>query len=371
MGYRTILGLDLGKFKSVCCAMRPDDGGAHAFETLPATTPAALRDWLARHVAAAAGDAAGVLLVIETCDAAGWVYDAAVALGVACTVVHASGDERWSYRRVRRKTDRDDALKLARLALLDQLPTPVHMPCPRQRQRRRLMLHRRSVVTRRTQSRNAIRSIYSQQGLPLARGNKQWTRAGVAQLAADARPIDECDDGDGLDLWRGRLAAELALMEAADRQLKSLDAKLDALGAADARVALLRSIKGVGPRLAEAVVLHLDDPRRFRTGDQVAAYAGLVPKQLESGTTSRFGHITGRGPGLLRSLLVEGAWMVWRHNDWAKAFVEKVGRGGRARRKLAIVALARKLLVVLWGMLKTNTPFRPPRARPAAATATG
>lgn len=362
MGFSTILGLDLGKFKSVCCVMDVTTR-THAFESLQ-TTPAALHDLLARH---AGNDPAGVLLVIEACDGAGWVYDLAVALGVVVTVVNAN-DERWRWRKVKRKTDRDDALKLARMALLEQLPTPpVHMPGAPQRQKRRLMLHRRGVVTRRTQSRNAIRSIYSQQGLALVRGGRQWTRAGVAQLKADARPIDECDV---LDLWRGRLAAELALMSAADTQLKILDARLDALGEADARTKLLRTIKGVGPRLAEAVVLHLDDPGRFKSGEQVAAYAGLVPKLLESGEMSRMGHITRRGPALLRSLLVESAWVVWRHNDWAKAFVEKISRGGRSRRKLGIVALARKMLIMLWGMLKRNEPFCPKRAGLALATTT-
>jgi transposase len=132
----------------------------------------------------------------------------------------------------------------------------------------------------------------------------------------------------------------------------------------------LRTVKGVGPRLAEAVVLHIgDEPRRFKTGRQLAGYAGLVPKLLESGQVTRLGHITRRGPALLRSLLVEAAWMVYRLNDWAKAFVEKVSRGGRGRRKLAIVALARKLLILLWGMLKSNKPFREPKVKTPKAEA--
>ena len=353
MGYATILGLDLGKFKSVCCAMDAATG-AHRFETM-GTTPAALHELLVRH--AGTTTPARTLLVVEACDAAGWVHDLATTLGVVVTVVHTQGDERWRWRKVKRKTDRDDALKLARLARLGELPQPpVHVPAPQRRQWRRLILHRRSVVTRRTASRNAIRSIYSQQGLPLARGNKQWTKAGVAQLEADGRAVEDCEV---LDLWRGRLHAELRLMAAADQQLKVLDTKLDVLAAEEPRVALLRTVKGVGPRLAEAVVLHVgEDPRRFRTGAQLANYAGLVPKLLESGQASRLGHITRRGPALLRSLLVEAAWVVWRLNDWAKAFVEKVSRGGRGRRKLATVALARKVLILLWGMLKSNKPFR-------------
>jgi transposase len=361
MSVHTILGLDLGKFKSVCCVMNVATH-AQTFETVQ-TTPQGLHDLLSLH---AGVEPSGLWLVIETCDAAGWVHDLGVTLGVAVTVVHTVGDERWRWRKVKRKTDKDDALKLARLALIDELPPAVHMPAAEQRQKRRLMLHRRSVVTRRTQSRNAIRSIFSQQGLQLVKGNKQWTQAGVKQLREDARDLADCADE---DLWRGRLGAELELMAAADAQLKILDRKLDALGDQDARVALLQGIKGVGPRLAEAVVLHLDDPHRFKTAEQVASFAGLVPKQLQSGTMLRHGHITGRGPALLRSLLVEAAWVVWRLNPWAQAFVEKVSRGGKGRRKLAIVALAKKLLIILWAMLRTNQPFRPPQVRLTAMPA--
>ena len=133
---------------------------------------------------------------------------------------------------------------------------------------------------------------------------------------------------------------------------------------------LLQRVRGVGPRLAEAVVLHVgEDPRRFRSGEHLANYAGLVPKTLQTGQMMRLGHITGRGPALLRSLLVESAWMVWRLNDWARHFVEKVSRGGRGRRKLAIVALAKKLLVLLWGMLKSNRPFRAPTANAPGSAA--
>lgn len=351
MGPTTILALDLGKLKTVCCVMDPATR-QHAFQTIE-MSPANLHDLIARHATA---DPARTLVVFETCDAAGWVHDLCAALGMSIICVHAGG-EPWHWRRVKRKTDRDDALKLARLALMDQLP-PVHVPSPQQRQRRRLILHRRSIVSRRTQSRNAIRSIFSQQGIALARGGKQWTRAGIEQLRSYARPIEACDDV--LELWRGRLQVELELIEAADLQLKRLDAKLDELAASDTRVRLLQTVKGVGPRTAEAVVLHLDDVHRFKNAHQVASYAGLVPKQTESGQMSRFGHITRRGPALLRSMLVEAAWVVWRHNDWAQAWVTKISRGSKARRKIAMVALARKLLLILWSMLKHNQPFKAP-----------
>ena len=358
MGFASIIALDLGKFKTVACVMNAADR-SHAFETIE-MSPATLHDLLARHATTA--NPADTLVVFETCDCAGWVHDVCSALGLTARVV-AANTEAWQWRRVKRKTDRDDALKLAKLALLDQL-TIVHMPAPAQRQRRRLILHRRAVVARRTQSRNAIRSIFSQQGIPLARGGKQWTRAGLAQLRAHARPLSACDDA--LDLWRGRLQVELELMAAADAQLTVLDRKLDALALPDHRVRLLQTVKGVGPRVAEAVALHLDDPHRFAHAARVAGYAGLVPKQIESGQMSRRGHITRRGPSLLRSMLTESAWVVWRHNAWAQAFVQKVSRGSKARRKIAIVALARRLLTILWAMLRDNQPFRAPGGPPTA-----
>ena len=151
MGFATIIALDLGKFKTVACVMDVATR-THAFETID-MSPKAVHDLLARHAAAAPGD---TLVVFETCDTAGWVHDLCTALGTSIVVANAN-DERWRWRRVKRKTDRDDALKLARLALLDQLGA-VHMPDPPARQRRRLMLHRRSVVSRRTQSRNAVRA---------------------------------------------------------------------------------------------------------------------------------------------------------------------------------------------------------------------
>ena len=194
MSISRIIALDLGKFKTVACVMNALDR-SHVFETIE-MSPTAVHDLLTRHATEPAGDA---LVVLETCDCCGWVYDLCVALGLTARVV-AANSEAWPWRRVKRKTDRDDALKLAKLALLDQL-TIVHMPSPVQRQRRRLILHRRSVV--RTQSRNAIRSIFSQQGIALVRGSKQWTKAGLTQLKAHAKPLADCDDL--LDLWRGRL----------------------------------------------------------------------------------------------------------------------------------------------------------------------
>ena len=359
---RRILALDLGKFNSVLCAYDPATH-AHRFVSAP-TTPQSIHDLLVAHQSG--DDPSATLLVIETCDVAGWVHDLAVALGM-CVAVANPAHEAWRWTRVKRKTDKDDALKLAKLAVLGQLPT-AHMPSPQQRQRRRLVHYRRVLVDRRTQVKNQVRSIFSQQGLGLPKRGKAWTKAGIEQIADEARPLGACESID--DLWRGRLHAELHLLESLNDQIAQVDQKLDTLGAADPRVQLLQSVPGVGPRLAETVVAHLDDPRRFRTAGQVASYAGLVPKQFESGTIKRSCRITRRGPALLRSMLVEVAWMVYMRNDWAKQFVRRISRGVASRTNIAIVALARKLLVTLWAMLRDHTRWREPKApRPSPALA--
>jgi transposase len=350
MGFDSIIALDLGKFNSVVCFLDARTR-RHRFDTIE-TTPQKLHDLFAAHAGA---DPSRTLVVVEASDAAGWVHDLATALGLTVAVANCC-HEAWKWKKVKRKTDKDDALKLAKMALTDELPT-VHMPSPPKRQKRRLILHRRSLVARRTQCKNAIRSIFSQQGLShtLPRGTKAWTKAGIDQLAAQARPLHECSLD---DLWRGRLHLELQLLEALHAQILATERKLDELAKGDTQVKLLETVPGVGTRLAETVAICLDDPHRFKSAAEVSSYAGLVPKQLESGTMKRIGRITRRGSSLLRGMLVEVAWMVWRHNAWAKAFVVRISRGMKLRKKIAIVALARKLLVILWAMLRENAPWR-------------
>lgn len=351
----TIVAIDLGKFNSVACIFERA-AAAHRFVTLT-STPRAIHDLLAHH------DPDHTEVVFETCDASGWVHDVVTAMGFAHVRVANPAHEAWRWTKVKRKTDRDDALKLARLTAMNQLPT-VHMPSPTQRQTRRLVHHRHTLVGRQTQVKNQVHSILSQQGIRPRKGLKSlWTREGRGWLEELATPMGSCT----LDeLWRGRLHVELQLLDAIAQQLSIIQKKLDTLAKADARVTLLQTVPGVGVRLAEAVVAHLDDPGRFATGRQVACYAGLVPKQFDSGTMKRSGRITRRGPALLRGLLVEVAWQVHRYNPWGRAFVDRVSRGQKVRRKTAIVALARKLLVTLWAMLRDGTPWRQPAPLPGA-----
>ena len=159
------------------------------------------------------------------------------------------------------------------------------------------------------------------------------------------------------ELWRGELEVELAQFKAVQAQLTEVVAKLDALGAANHNVRLLQTASGVGPRLAEAVVTMFDDPGRFRRGAAVSAYIGMVPKQWDSGETERLGKITRHGNRLVRSLLVEVAWCALRHNPWARETYQRISGGKKSRKKIAIVAVGRKLLVRCWAMLRDQTAW--------------
>jgi transposase len=223
------------------------------------------------------------------------------------------------------------------------------------RQWRALIAYRAKLVQRRTKMKNDIRDLLLREGQLLPRGRSAWTDAGLAALRALAQPLTEVSSD---QLWRGELGVELAQFTELQQQIITVHAKLDELAAADPRVALLRTIPGVGPRLAEAIVTMFDDVTRFKTAGQVGSYIGMVPKSFDSGETQRSGRITRHGNRLVRLLLVEIAWAALRHNPWARQTFQRISGGKKSRRKIAVVAVGRKLLVKCWAMLRHQTPWQ-------------
>ena len=162
------------------------------------------------------------------------------------------------------------------------------------------------------------------------------------------------------ELWRGQLQVELQQLQELQREIEQVEEKLDTIAKTESRVALLRTIPGVGPRLSEAIVALLDQPERFHKAREVSAYVGMVPKELDSGETRRRGRITKHGSRLVRSLLVEVAWAGLRYNSWVRETFQRISGGKKSRRKIAIVAVGRQLLVRCWAMLRDGTIWQPP-----------
>ena len=347
----TILAIDLGKFNSVFCWYDPDARAA-AFRSTP-TTPDDVRRELTRRPVAR--------VVFEACSQAGWVHDLCEPLGLAATVASTTGSA-WQWKHVKRKTDRDDALKLARLAAVGEVEG-VPVPPRAIRQWKSLIGLRKRLVAERVRGQNRIRGLLVSQGLAAPLGAKAWTALGLAGLDQLARPLDDCGPE---ELWRGELALLLGRLRSLDDQTRAVEARLDALAAGDSRVALLTTVPGVGTRTAEVIAVHLFDARRFHSADEVSAYAGLVPRQYQSGETDRRGRITRRGPKLLRAALVECAWCSLRYNPWARQTWLRLQGNGLSKKK-AVVALARKLLVRCWAILRTGQPWRAPTPEPTAA----
>lgn len=338
-----ILAIDLGKFNSETCVL-DTAAGETRFQRI-----ASDRHYLRRFLELERPD----VVVFEACTMAGWVYDLCQQLGLRAKVANTSS-EAWKFKNLKRKTDRDDAERLARLEAMGELPE-VRMAKAAVRERRSLIVYRQSLIGRRVAVQNQIRAVFLGQGLEAPRGHRAWTAAGLSELRRHARAIDDCPSG---ELWRGQLHELLEELDEQFQRLEVVEKKLDELAQADPATQLIETARGVGRRTAEVVAVYLDDARRFRNGREVSAYSGLVPRQYQSGALDRRGRITRRGPRLLRKVLVEAAWCMVRYNPWARGIVARISRGQRTRKKQAIIALARKMLVRLWAMLRDGTPWR-------------
>ena len=353
-----ILAIDLGKVKSVACDYASDTG-EHSFQACR-TVPEALEALFVRR--------RPDRVVIEVGSSAGWITDLAARLGIELQVATPS-HEGWRGRSVKKKPDRVDALKLARLSAMNQLPQVV-VPSKAVREWRSLIQYRQSLVARRTAIKNTIRSILTRQSIGMPTGKKGWTNAYRQELD---RLADAGDDPaafwaslDPEAWWRGQLAEELRQLREVECSISSVEKRLDAYAAKNQSAKRLRSTPGIGPRLSEIVVAMIDDPHRFKNGKQVAAYAGLVPRVFQSGSMDRTGRITGAGNRYLRSILIEVSWLGLRNNPRMKQVFDRVCRGCPSRRKIAIVAVARRLLIWCWAMMRDDRNWDPKTARAVA-----
>lgn len=248
-----------------------------------------------------------------------------------------------------KKTDRLDAQVLAEFLARDMVPE-AYIPTPRQRQHRALVRHRQYIRSRMTAVRCKLRRILSdynadRRDLFSAKLGREYTKQ-VALSDADRFVVGQ--------LWADH--------EHYAKQLDELGSMLKEFAKKaphrekEAR-AVLKTVPGVGAVTIEVVLSELGDITRFRNAKTVCAYAGLAPIVRQSGgKKAKDLAISKEGSGLLRWVLVEASWrMVHTSLKWRRVF-ERISK--RAGGKRAIVAVARKLLCVVYAMLRTMTPYR-------------
>ena len=293
-------------------------------------------------------------------------FEASTGCGVLCErlrplaqriEVADPGQVRLIFR-AKKKNDRVDAQKLAKLIYMDEVPK-AYIPEAQVRAWRSLVECRRHLVDKRTACKNELRSLLRGCGIqkmkiagpcPAAPPRKGlWARKGLAALRELELPAVQDR------LRRDWLLAQLELL---NQHVKEAEQELDRLALDHAGVALLQSIPGVGPRTAEAVLAYIDKPQRFERSKQVGAYFGLVPCQDASADKNRLGHITRQGPPTVRKLLVEAAWQGIRHSSTLKAYYQQISQGKKERRKIALVATAHHLVLVMQAMLRSGELWR-------------
>src|SRR5258708_1309399 len=321
------IGMDLGDRFTYYCIL--DEAGEVMVEQKLPTTKQAMK-----HVFGAMPSSR---VALETGAHSPWVSRQLTELGHEVIVAHA--------RNVRligessRKDDRLDARMLARLARLDpRLLSPVRHRSAKAQIDLTVIRARAALVGARTVLVNAARGLAKSYGERL---RKCGTQQGNPDLAAGLSP-------------ERRAALEPLLAEGASLNQRSTeyDRRIEQIATKEhPEVALLKQIKGVGTLIALTYVLTVDDPHRFRRSRDVGCYLGLRPGRRNSGKSEPQLHISKEGDRYLRTMLVQGAHYILgpfgQDSDLRRWGLKLSERGGSNAKKRAVVAVARKLAVLL------------------------
>lgn len=301
---------------------------------------------------------ASARVVLEVGTHSPWVSRALVAL--SHEVVVANAREVQSISKSDRKNDAADAEQLARLGRADpKLLRPIeHRREDTQRDRALLAVRDKLVRTRGS-------LVVQARGIAKALGER------LPKSTTAAMPTKVREAGLA-DLFPG-LTSLLELIDTLSDQIAELDQRIAQLSKERyPETALLRQVAGVGPITSLAYVLTIETPERFARSRTVGAYLGLRPRQRDSGERSPKLSISKAGDAYLRTLLVECAQHILNLGpdcDLRRFGRRIVERGGPAAYRRAVVAVARKLAVLLhslWRTAEVYEPVRPSRRKAAA-----
>lgn len=281
-----------------------------------------------------------------------WIHRLLLANGIESHVVDAASIA-VDRRHRRAKTDGIDGETLLRTLMAwargeRRVCSMVRAPSPEDEDRRRLTRERGTLLKERIQHTNRVRGLLSGQGV---RGYNPLRRDRFERLEA-------LRTGDGRELppmLKAEVRRELDRLALVTTQLAAVERERDALVRTESEepnnpAALLLKLKGLGPEFASLLWLEALF-RSFGNRRQVAAYGGLAPSPWQSGSIERDQGISKSGNRRLRKTMIELAWMWLRHQPdsaLSRWFHARVGAAKGRVRRIAIVALARKLLVALW-----------------------
>ena len=244
-----------------------------------------------------------------------------------------------------KKNDREDSYKLAKLLRLQELPE-VHIPSREIDDLKTLVRYRKSLGEAITMIKNRVHAILASAGISIdatdifgKKGMKCILRS-VDNLSTAQRFVLT----DLLDQITYLMGKESMVEDEISRSVMN-----------DRNVNLLMTIPGLGIYSSAASMAEIDDISRFDSKEKLAAYAGLVPRQDQSGSRDMRGHISKHGPSMLRFIMVNAAHIVVKYSDrMRRKYLSLVRRLGKNR---AIVAIARILLETIYTMLKKGEHF--------------
>jgi len=282
-------------------------------------------------------------ILMETGTESEWVAQALETAGHEVIVADPNYAPMYGEIRRKVKTDRRDVAALAE-ANRRGWYRATHRVSASQRAVRQQLRSRRLLVQMRSSTIALMRSLLRQSGYRLASCSSRGLPRQLARLVLPAALTETIAP-------LGRMVSMLTT------EIAEMDARLQTQADADPIVPRLQSVPGVGPVVALTFRAFVDDVARFSSAGQVSAAIGLVPREDSSAERRHRGHITKAGPRELRSLLVQAAWACWRSHASAslRAWVERLA--GRRGKRIAVVALARRLSRILFALWRDQSVF--------------
>jgi transposase len=329
-------GIDVALKSSSVCIL--DGRGAVLLEQVVATDEADFARLL--------GDRRRMRCVLEAGPLAEWLSELIERLGHEAVVIDARKAK--GVIRTKKKTDRLDARNLAKMGRTGWY-TAVHRKSVDARATRTFLQARQGLVQTALAQGSRIRGLLRAHGLKLGEVKESQFASEVKRLA--------CEKSQELwEMLEPLVEVRRQALKASEQMRQRMIRQARAEGSVARR---LMTVPGVGPITATAYVATIDDPKRFRSSEQVAAYLGLVPSVAQSGELEVHGHITKEGDGMLRSCLVEAAHVLLtrkrgtcRLKKWGLKLAKKKGHG-KAR-----VAVARKIAVLLHNLWITGETYK-------------